>query len=279
MQVKQILTMGSAAFLFFISVEASNKVSFVTGVSRGIGLELAKKLLEHDICVVGVSRTSAECMKERLEHPNFIYINADITTHIGLQQIKKCIEDKQYKFDYIVHNAGVMMNPQTIEDLSWDEMENVINTNLLAPMKLSKVLIPHCNQGAKMMFVTSRAATTVVAQAAPYCVSKAGLNMLAHILHKEVSNYKISIALVIPGEVDTSIQKILRESSTFALQPIFYNNYVQNQLISPEVCAQFLSWLLCETSVDVFEQNEPWNIYDVTHHHHWLKGYLPVFPF
>ena len=260
-------------------LHASHKVAFITGVSRGIGLALTKNLIAQGIHVVGVSRLDAQRMKEILIHPDFYYISADVTTAVGLQHIRQYIEDNRLSFDVVVHNAGVMMEPQIIEKLSYDDMERVINTNLMAPMKLTHMLIPYCNMHAKMLFITSRAATTAVAQVVPYCVSKAGLNMLVRILQQEIPHEKIAIALAIPGEVDTAMQEILRNTPSFALWTIFASNYQQNKLISPDVCAKFLTWLLCDTSARLFAQDEPWDIYDSKYHVNWLSGHLPESPF
>lgn len=256
----------------------TNKRALITGVSRGIGYALAQNLLDRGIEVVGVARADQSCLKELLQYANFTYLSADLTTNEGIFALQEFVYG--YSFDYIVHNAGMMMAPCKLQDMELDVMEQTIKLNLLAPMKFARILFPCCRNGARILHVTSRAAITPVSEVGPYCISKAGLDMLTNVLKKEFAGHGIAVSAVIPGEVDSEIQNILRSTNSFHLKEKFNQNFAQGKLISPSMCADFLSWLLCEISFNEFDTQEiPWNIYDSWHHKYWLKNVLPAFPF
>lgn len=92
----------------------------------------------------------------------------------------------------------------------------------------------------------------------------------------------IGVASVIPGEVDTNIQKILRETTSFHLHELFITAHQEGGLISPAICTEFIKWFLCDLPFADYQQsNLPCSIYDEWHHAFWLKDHtkLPVFPF
>ena len=275
---KQFLMIAALLLSFFDAKAEIVQRAFITGVSRGIGLALAKNLLERGIEVVGISRAQKSTMQDLSKYPNFSYVSADLTSQEGFLAVQEFLKNQKLTFDFIINNAGMMMPPCNLEQMSFHDIENVININLLVPIKLSSLLLPYCNKGAKILNVTSRAATSPVAQVGPYCISKAGLNMFTEVLRKELFNKHIAVAAVIPGEVDTQIQDILRNTDGFNLSEKFYDNYINGKLITPAMCAQFLSWLLCETAADEFN-SQLWEIYDVSHHAKWLQEELPAFPF
>jgi short-subunit dehydrogenase len=280
MKILKSMLVIACCISFAIQASDQHKVALITGVSRGIGHELAQNLLDRGIHVIGISRSDASAVKDLCVHQNFSYICVDLTTSDGISTVQNYIDEHDCTFDFVVHNAGMMMPPQNLDVMDLKTMEDVIQLNLMVPMKLSSIAIPHCNSGARILNVTSRAATTIVPQVGPYCISKAGLNMLTGILQKELTSCKIAVASVIPGEVDTEIQNVLREAPEFTLKEKFRENYADEKLVSPRMCAQFLAWLLCDCAYDDFNRADyVWEIYDTSHHAQWLTGTLPAFPF
>jgi len=271
--MKNMLYMAVMAGVLSGSSHAMQK-AFITGVSRGIGYELAHNLLKKGIHVVGVARAdlNTSTIQSLSAFPHFTYLSVDLATSEGIRKVQEYVKNEQPLFDYIVHNAAILMPLKNLAAMDLAVMENVVQANLIAPMKLSSILIPSCKKGAKILNVTSCAATTPFAQAGPYCAAKAGLNMLTNILKKELEPHAIAVASVIPGDVDTAMQKILRETDDLELRATFIRNYNEQMLIDPATCALFLTWLLCESTFDEFNiQEDPFDIYDVSHHAQWLK--------
>jgi len=259
-----------------------NKAALVTGASNGIGLELAKNLLNNGWVVFGTGRDKESLEKTKALFPQFVPISADFTRNDDIERVVKTIKDSSLPLHLSVQNAGMKSPPRPLTQYTCESIDEVFQVNLLAPMKLSALLAELMPEKSRILFVTSRAATLKLKESSTYCASKAGLDEVTAILRQELEEKNIGVSCVIPGEVDTKIQKILRETTSFHLHQMFDEAYESGQLISPKTCAEFLKWLLCDLSFDEFKQsNMPVSIYDKWHHSFWLKdkNQLPPCPF
>ena len=258
------------------------QVALVTGATLGIGLELAKNLLNNNWVVFGTGRDKDSLNKTKSHSPNFIPIHADFTQNKDLERVADTIKDYGLPLQISVQNAGMKSPPRPLHQYTCDSIDEVFYVNLLAPMKLSALLTDYMPEKSRILYITSRAATLHLKESTTYCASKAGLDSVAAIVRQELAEKNIGVACVIPGEVDTRIQKTLRETTSFHLHELFINAYNAGQLISPQICAEFLKWFLCDLSFEQFKNSQmPISIYDRWHHHHWLKdtSKLPAFPF
>lgn len=259
-----------------------NKAALITGASHGIGLELAKNLLNNSWVVFGTGRDTENLEKTKALFPQFVPIPADFTQNDDIERVAKIIRDTELPLHLSIQNAGMKSPPRPLTQYNCESIDEVFQVNLLAPMKLTALLTEQMPEKSRILFVTSRAATLKLKESSTYCASKAGLDEIAAILRQELEEKNIGVSCVIPGEVDTKIQKILRETTSFHLHKMFGEAYEAGRLISPKVCAEFLKWLLCDLSFDEFKQiNMPVSIYDEWHHSFWLKdkNQLPPFPF
>ncbi len=260
----------------------NNKAALVTGASHGIGLELAKILLGDGWVVYGTGRNVSSLEDTKALFPRFVPIQSDFTRNSDIEQVAKIINESGIPLHLLVQNAGMKSPPRPLTEYDCDSIDEVFQVNLLAPMKLTALLAVRMPEKSRILFVTSRAATLKLKESSTYCASKAGLDEVTAIVRKELAEKNIGVSCVIPGEVDTRIQKILRETTSFHLHKMFDEAYQSGQLISPETCAEFLKWFLCDLSFDEFKQsNMPISIYEEWHHPFWLRdrNQLPPFPF
>lgn len=257
------------------------KAALITGATQGIGLALTRTLLSQGWTVFGVGRDQGSLDRTSSEYAAFIPIRADLTNNDDLKRIAGIVKDAQIPLNILVQNAGMKTPPRDLEDHSCEAIDEVISLNLSAPMKLTALLIPMMSPGSRILYVTSRAASLKLMQSSTYCATKAGLDEVAGIVRQELRKKNIAVGSVIPGEVDTGIQKTLRETPGFHLQQIFQQAYKSGQLIRPEICANYLKWLLCDLSFEEFNNDVIHTIYDKVHHKHWLTNPtdLPTFPF
>ena len=214
------------------------------------------------------------------QYKNFRPIIADLTKNADIAQLGKVLKDAKLPLHLVVQNAGMKSPPRPLTQYTSTQIDEVLQLNLLAPMKLVPLLADHMAPHSRMLFVTSRAATLQLKEGSTYCASKAGLNQVAAIVRQELPN--VAIACVIPGEVDTEIQKTIRETKSFHLYKQFEEAYETGQLISPKTCAEFLAWMVCDMPYEDFANSDiPISIYDEWHHASWLKDPkdLPPFPF
>ncbi len=258
------------------------KVAIITGATHGIGLALSENLLSHGWIVFGVGRDNESLQRTASKFQNFRPIQADLTNNDDLKRIAETIRASNLPIHLSVQNAGMKTPPRNLDQHSCEAIDEVIAVNLTAPMKLTSLLSHFMVDGSRILYVTSRAATLQLKESSTYCASKAGLDQVAGIVRQELQERNIGVACVIPGEVDTHIQEVLRETKTFHLSQLFKRAHEQKQLISPKICADYLKWVLCDMPFEAYKNsNLPMTIYDDSHHEHWLKSkaQLPAFPF
>lgn len=258
------------------------RAALVTGASHGIGFELARQLLSQGWTVFGTGRDLGSLKTTQAIFPDFIPIQADFASNDDIERIALIIKDSGLPLYLSVQNAGMKSPPRPLTQYNCESIDEVFAVNLLAPMKLTALLADSMPPHSRILYVTSRAATLNLKESSTYCASKAGIDVVAAIVRQELEEKNIGVACVIPGEVDTTIQKILRETTSFHLHQLSIDAYASGQLISPRMCARFLTWLLCDLSFEEFKHSQmPLSIYDEWHHAKWLEDpcALPAFPF
>ncbi|WP_131795002.1 SDR family NAD(P)-dependent oxidoreductase [Fluoribacter gormanii] len=238
-----------------------SEVALITGASSGIGRALALELASKDITVIAIARNDDELIKLRDKNPSKIkIITADITTDMGLIKIGEALNG--LKINYLIHSAGIISPLGLLHQAKPSDVKKIIETNLIAPILLTQKTLPFFSKaGGRILNITSVASEQAVPGAGAYCITKSALNMWTQVLQTELPP-EIVATDVIPGEVDTGMQKNLRECSVeqFPLAIEFQEAYREKTLIPPSVCADFLALLLLKTTPEEFSAKR-WNIY------------------
>ena len=239
----------------------------VTGGGSGLGKALAHALAirNHSVLIIG---RREHALIETAHFSSLIgYLCADVATREGRQLVVERLDGEQL-IAGLIHNAGIIepiVPINTIDEVAWQQ---VMATNLDAPLFLSQLLQDKL-MGGRVLHIGSGAAYFPVAGWAAYCVSKAALSMLTRCWQLECTD--VSFASVMPGIIDTTMQAQIRNASSMDPDKIdfFKRLHDEAQLLSPETVAMFLSWLLLDINKEHYVSKE-WDIYDQTHHHEWL---------
>lgn len=241
----------------------------ITGGGSGIGAALAQSLAHQKYRVLIVGRRK-EALEKTAQFSSLISIDcADVSTVKGREHLLTTLFSIK-SIRGLVHNAGIidpMVGLSQIEEASW---RHILETNLTAPFLLSQTLLPQL-QGGRVLHISSGAAHFPVKSWGGYCVSKAGLSMLTRCW--QIEETKVAFASVKPGIIDTDMQAMIRRSTTMDPKKLefFHKLKQENRLLSPCTVANFLTWLLLETSPEKYSSQE-WDIYDKTHHPFWLSA-------
>ena len=159
-----------------------SEVVIITGASRGIGREIAKRLAKKGLTVIAnynKSEKEAEELKEELEQ-NGIKIDivrADVSTREGTKKLAKFTLEKYGKIDILINNAGIseykLFTEETDED--WNK---IINTNLYSVFAMSQEVIPNMIHNKKGLIINMSSAWGVVGGSLEVIssVSKAGID-------------------------------------------------------------------------------------------------------
>ena len=109
----------------------------ITGVTKGIGLELTKEFIRRGNKVFGVARTLARLKDLEKEYPqSFIPLNYDISLEENIDKIFKYLEENSIKIDILVNNAGVGALGK-FQDISLTDNQRVINLNILSLVNMT----------------------------------------------------------------------------------------------------------------------------------------------
>ena len=107
---------------------SNRKVAIVTGASSGIGLGMAKTLLERGYRVVANSRNITKS-KTLASSENLLLVDGDIgTKEIAVKVVDAAVQ-KFGRVDLLVNNAGIFI-PKPFTDYTVEDFNNVISTNL-----------------------------------------------------------------------------------------------------------------------------------------------------
>lgn len=241
----------------------------ITGGSRGIGAALAQTLASKNQTVLIIGRDQ-QALQSIAASSSYIHtLCTDVASTKGRDAIVSYL-DATPNIQGLVHNAGSIEPIQPMRDLDENDWRALMSLNLDAPFFLTQKLYEKL-RGGRVLHISSGAAHFPVTGWAPYCVSKAGLSMLARCWQTECP--EIASASVMPGIVDTSMQAVVRESDHLAPEKrlFFQTLKSKNQLVSPETVASFLSWLLLDIDKARYVSHE-WDIYEPSHHAEWLSA-------
>ena len=124
------------------------KVWLITGVSSGFGYEMTKQLLKNGDTVVGTVRNTKK-VKDFIERfPNtFDCKILDVTDMKAVEQTVRDSFEKHGKIDVVVSNAGYGLFG-CVEELSDEEIDHIIATNLVGSIALLKIAVPYMSRAA-----------------------------------------------------------------------------------------------------------------------------------
>ncbi len=191
----------------------SGKVVLVTGASRGIGREIARRFAERGARIIvhfHQDRKAAEQVRSDLAGDSHLVVQADLGDVAAVDILAKKSIEQMGRIDVLVNNAGVYefhpVATTTFEDwqTSW---EKTIFTNLIGPAHLSYHVVRHMLQrgGGKIINITSRGAFRGEPNAPAYGASKAGLNAFSQSMAQALAPNNIFIYAVAPGFVETDM--------------------------------------------------------------------------
>ena len=177
-------------------------VSVVTGANRGIGLELCRELKRRGREVVAVCR---ERSKELDELSIRVVDQVDVVDAAGIAKLGK--ELSHDSIDLLVNNAGIL-RPDSLEAVETDSIRTQLEVNALAPLLVTKALLPRMKSGAKLALITSRMGSIGDNSSGGYYgyrMSKAALNAAGMSLAHDLRSRGIAVLILHPGFVRTQM--------------------------------------------------------------------------
>lgn len=184
------------------------KVWLITGVSSGFGYEMTKQLLKNGDTVVGTVRNTKK-VKDFIERfPNtFDCKILDVTDMKAVEQTVRDSFEKHGKIDVVVSNAGYGLFG-CVEELSDEEIDHIIATNLVGSIALLKIAVPYMRKqgGGRLIQMSSYGGQVAYAANSMYHATKFGIEGFCESLAQEVAQFNIGVTIVEPGGARTEFR-------------------------------------------------------------------------
>ncbi len=215
-----------------MNVNWNQQICLLTGATGGIGQEIARKLAVKGATLIltgrDESKLKALCDSLPGSHD---YVIADITSKEG----RDAIEDKcMYlsSLTMLINNAGIS-KVESFDSAPADDIEQVLNVNLLAPMMLTRQLLPLllAQKQAHIINVGSAYGSIGFAGHSMYCASKFGLRGWTESLQREYAQSHIKFYYFAPRATKTAMNSVAVETM---------NNALGNKVDAPAAVANAL---------------------------------------
>jgi NAD(P)-dependent dehydrogenase (short-subunit alcohol dehydrogenase family) len=204
----------------------SGKVAVVTGGSRGIGLAIARGLLDAGarVAITATSdatlRAAARELSPVAGEQAVLPIRADVRHESEVREAINVAARQFGGLDILVNNAGVGLF-SAVADMAADDWRTIIDTNLTGVFYCCSAALPHLKaRGAGWIInISSLSGKNPFPEAAAYCASKAGLNAFSEALMQEVRHDGVRVAYIMPGSVRTEFAARKPGSDEWRLSP------------------------------------------------------------
>ena len=193
------------------------KTVLITGGSRGIGKCIAENLAKDGYNVVlnyNKSEKQARKIQEDLKHEGIIIeiFKADVSKRAEVKDLVSFAIKKWGKIDCLINNAGIA-KIQMFQDVTEDDWNEIINTNLKSVFYMSQEVIPYMVHEKEGCIINMSSIWGIVGASCEttYSISKAGIDALTKSLAKELGPSNIRINSIAPGVIDTDMNSKLDE--------------------------------------------------------------------
>ena len=182
---------------------------FITGVNSGFGRELAEQLLERGDRVAGTVRREGSVDDLRAEYGDRFWLgHLDLTDLPRIREVVDAAFADLGRVDVVVGNAGYGLFGAA-EELSDEQVNHQITTNLLGSIHTARAALPHLRAqgGGRLIQVSSVAGLAAHAGASLYHAGKWGIEGFMEALAQEVAPFGIGVTLVEPGGASTAFSR------------------------------------------------------------------------
>lgn len=224
------------------------KVAIITGGSRGIGKEIAKKFAKenYNLVINYVSeKTNTEELKKEFEAfgAEVLFIKTNVTSYEECEKMAKDAINQFGKIDVLVNNAGVTKDSLLLR-MKEEDFDTVINVNLKGTFNVTKACIPYMmkKKSGKIVNISSVVGISGNSGQANYAASKAGIIGFTKSVAKELASRNILANCIAPGYIATDMTNGLSD----AVKESINNQIPLKRVGMPEEVAKAVYFLASE---------------------------------
>lgn len=190
----------------------TNKVAVITGAASGIGEATAIKMAElgAKIVIVDLNNKRSVKVKEQILQSggDCIFADTDVADDKRVEAAIKQAINAFGQIDIVFANAGINGTVAPIEDITADQWDETLTTNLKSTFLITKYAIPHLKKSGGSVIITSsingnRKFSSFGMSA--YSSSKAAQVAFAKMAALELAQFKVRVNVICPGAIETNI--------------------------------------------------------------------------
>ncbi|MBW2402386.1 MAG: SDR family NAD(P)-dependent oxidoreductase [Deltaproteobacteria bacterium] len=182
------------------------KNAVLTGASRGLGPYIARALAQEGVNVALTART-ADALEATVQEVSALGVEAvaipmDITDEAGRKRLLERARAAHGPIDILINNAGIEWICR-YTDMSSEQIEHMVQTNLIAPLILSRLVLPDMIErgSGHIVMMSSLGGKKGSPYSATYAATKAGLIEWTSSVREELRGSGVSASVLCPGFV------------------------------------------------------------------------------
>jgi len=194
-----------------------HKTAVVTGASSGIGAAVAHTLAEAGARVaVGARRV------DRLEdRGGFFALDLDVTDRESCERFVERAVAELGRLDILVNNAGLSLGRDPFWEGSDEDEATVIQTNVLGLLRMTRLCLPHIQDGGHIVNIGSIAGRQAYENAAVYVGSKFAVRGFTYALREDLLGRPIHLTTVDPGLVESGFSRVRFRGDTEKAKQVY----------------------------------------------------------
>src|SRR5690625_260844 len=202
-------------------MQIANKTFVVTGAGNGIGREVALELLRRGARVAGVDISGAALTETAAlagASDRFSEHAVDLTDRERVAELPHAVAAAHGAVDGLINVAGIIQRFVPVAELSFEDIEKVINVNVWGTLNINKVFLDLllARPEAALVNVSSMGGLIPFPSQTAYSASKGAVKLWTEGLQAELAQSNVTVTVVFPGAIATDIARNSGASETTA---------------------------------------------------------------